>query len=61
MMEDLSISISGLIRSEKTLREHDSPSKEFMRNPIVLPAPKTKDYRINPELLIMLQDNTKWK
>jgi hypothetical protein len=28
-----------------------------MRNPIVLLAPKTKDYHINLEHLIMLQDN----
>jgi hypothetical protein len=57
MMEDLSISTRGVIKAEKTLRVHGAPLKEFMRNPIVLPTPKTKDYRINPELLIMLQDN----
>jgi hypothetical protein len=54
MMEDLSISTRCVIRAEKTLREHSAPSGKFMKNPIVLPAPKTKDYHINPELLIML-------
>jgi hypothetical protein len=54
MMEDLSISTQSVIRVEKTLREHGAPLREFMRNPIILPASKTKDYRINPKLLIML-------
>jgi hypothetical protein len=57
MMEDLSIFTRGVIRAEKTLREHGAPSKEFMRNPIVLPDPKTEVKEHVPHLFLVINDN----
>lgn len=56
MMENLSITAKAAGPS-KTLGEYGTPSTLVAKNPIVYPDVKGTEYEIDPELLIMMQDN----
>jgi hypothetical protein len=56
MMENLSITPKPAGPS-KTLGEYGTPSTLVAKSPIVYPDVKGIEYEIDPELLIMMQDN----
>ena len=56
MMENLSITAKAAGPS-KALGEYGTPSTLVAKNPIVYPDVKGIEYEIDPELLIMMQEN----